>query len=135
MPRGNEYTLDCSLAKETRARLDPFTFAYIETAMWTLTHVDGDSLDYLGLWDIAPETIDKAIADCREFQDAHGQLFIGRESQAGHDLWLTRNRHGAGFWDGDWPESTASILTAAAHAQGEVDWYVGDDEAVYQYQE
>lgn len=21
---------------------------------------------------------------------------------AGHDLWLTRNGHGAGFWDGDW---------------------------------
>jgi hypothetical protein len=22
---------------------------------------------------------------------------------AGHDLWLTSQGHGAGFWDGDWP--------------------------------
>lgn len=22
-------------------------------------------------------------------------------AQAGHDFWLTRNGHGAGFWDGD----------------------------------
>ena len=37
-------------------------------------------------------------------------------SEAGHDLWLTANRHGAGFWDGDWTHGDA--LTEAAHAAG-----------------
>ena len=38
---------------------------------------------------------------------------------AGHDFWLTRNGHGAGFWDGDYPESEETILTDAARTFGE----------------
>ncbi len=41
------------------------------------------------------------------------------EAQIGHDLWLTRNRHGAGFWDGDYPDDLGQALTDAAHAMGE----------------
>lgn len=29
----------------------------------------------------------------------------------GHDLWLTRNGHGAGFWDGDWDENIGDVMT------------------------
>ena len=50
--------------------------------------------------------------------------------QIGHDFWLTRNRHGAGFWDrglGD----VGDRLTKAAHAFGESDLYVGDDGNLY----
>ncbi len=47
--------------------------------------------------------------------------------QAGHDFWLTRNGHGCGFWDGDWPEPQASLLTQASKAFGGVDPYVSDD--------
>jgi hypothetical protein len=50
---------------------------------------------------------------------------------AGHDFWLTRNGHGAGFWDGDWPEPLATVLTDAAHAFGELSPYVGDDGLIY----
>ena len=42
-----------------------------------------------------------------------------RDSAMGHDLWLTRNGHGAGFWDGDWAEPYASIMTDAAKMLGE----------------
>jgi hypothetical protein len=51
-------------------------------------------------------------------------------AQIGHDFWLTRNRHGAGFWDrglGDLGDK----LTAAAHTYGESNLYVGDDGQVY----
>lgn len=50
--------------------------------------------------------------------------------QFGHDFWLTRNGHGAGFWDrgkgelGDW-------LTALVKPYGSQDLYVGDDGRVY----
>lgn len=131
-----EYHLDCSLSRETRETLDAFTFGYVETAMWTLTDDDGQSLDYLGLHDIADETLAKAIADCRQFQTEHAELLADVDlSVAGHDLWLTCNRHGAGFWDGDYPEPLGTKLTEAAHAFGERDWYVGDDGLVYQYPE
>lgn len=50
----------------------------------------------------------------------------------GQDFWLTRNGHGAGFWDGDWDEPEATRLTNAAEAFGEVDLYVGEDGMIYQ---
>lgn len=51
--------------------------------------------------------------------------------RAGHDFWLTRNHHGAGFWDGDWPEAAGETLTNAAHSYGETDLYKGDDKLLY----
>ena len=98
----NQYHLDCSLAKEVRASLDAFTFAYIEAMMWTLTDEDGHSCDHLGLHDIAPDAIDQCRDVCAQFQTANRELLEGSDpSQAGHDFWLTRNHHGAGYWDRD----------------------------------
>lgn len=48
-----------------------------------------------------------------------------------HDFWLTRNHHGAGFWDGDYPEPIATQLTNLAHGFGECNLYVGDDGLIY----
>jgi len=39
--------------------------------------------------------------------------------QVGHDFCLTRNRHGAGFWDRGLG-TRGDVLTKAAHAYGEV---------------
>jgi hypothetical protein len=48
-----------------------------------------------------------------------------------HDFWLTRNHHGAGFWDGDYGKY-GDKLTAIAQTFSEVDLYVGDDGLIYQ---
>ena len=129
----SEYRLDASLCKETRAQLDTFTFAYIEAAMWTLTDEDGHSLDYLGLHDIAAEAIARMVADCAAFQAAHADLLseAGDDAQNGHDYWLTRNHHGAGYWDRGYDDAVSDALTEAAHADGEVNGYLGDDGMVY----
>jgi hypothetical protein len=50
---------------------------------------------------------------------------------AGHDFWLTRNGHGAGFWDGDLSEDVGNALTEAAKKFGECHLYVGDDGQIY----
>lgn len=50
--------------------------------------------------------------------------------QIGHDFWLTRNGHGAGFWDrglGD----VGDQLSEAARAHGAMDAYLGDDGDLY----
>ena len=52
-------------------------------------------------------------------------------SDAGHDFWLTRNGHGAGFWDGDYPEPIGEKLTEISKTFGEVYIYVGDDGEIY----
>ena len=49
----------------------------------------------------------------------------------GHDFWLTRVGHGAGFWDGDLPQALGERLTNASKAAGEVWPYIGDDGRVY----
>ena len=67
--------------------------------------------------------------------DSHSNRGSGRyhvDEQAGHDFWLTRNGHGAGFWDGDWIEPAATILDKTSKHFGNVDLYVGDDRLIYQ---
>ena len=52
------------------------------------------------------------------------------EDRAGHDFWLTRNGHGAGFWDrglGD----LGRRLSDAAEVYGSVDLYPGEDGRIY----
>lgn len=69
--------------------------------------------------DFSNEAIAEIEADCKNFLDQAFDLVKDNLSQAGHDFWLTRNHHGAGFWDGDWPEEAGKTLTALAHSFGE----------------
>lgn len=108
--------------------MNTFIKAYLECALWSSQDEDGDPLDSVfGIDDLAPETLRQAIEDCTAFQADNASDLEGIDpSQAGHDFWLTRNRHGAGFWDRGLGE-VGQRLTDASHAYGEVDLYVGDD--------
>lgn len=117
-------------------KLDSFTLAYLECALWSTMDYTvaqgGDLLDRnYSIVDIDPASLDRIITDCLAFQDAHWDMIAEDLPRAGHDFWLTRNRHGAGFWDGYWPEEVGQTLTDAAHAFGECDLYVGDDRKLY----
>lgn len=111
--------------------MDTFTQSYIETALWSSLTDDGQPLDddYSDA-DISPDTILEMQADCLKFQQLAGDLITGKEEQAGHDFWLTRNHHGAGFWDGDWKEN-GDKLTELADSFKECTLYVGDDGLIY----
>jgi hypothetical protein len=116
--------------------MDPFTRSYIATALWSSTdNADdqgGEPLDAnYGPDDLAPETLASIKEDCEAFQRDNAADIGDRHERAGHDFWLTRNRHGAGFWDGDWPGDAGKRLTAASHAYGPVDLYVGDDGLIH----
>ncbi len=119
--------------------LTTFLNAYIEAALWSST----DESDERGgapmdanykAKDIAPEALGAMRADCAAFlsMDAAREDDIGTDwERAGHDFWLTRNGHGAGFWDGDWPEQSGKRLTALSKTFGESNLYIGDDGRVY----
>ena len=55
------------------------------------------------------------------------------DGSAGHDFLLTRNGHGAGFWDGDWSDvnGAADKLTMAAQSFECFGLYLGDDGMIY----
>ncbi|MBT2609907.1 hypothetical protein J7I97_16905 [Streptomyces sp. ISL-87] len=81
--------------------------------------------------DLSDLTKARMLNDCASFRYAAASLFEGRESDAGHDFWMTRNGHGAGFWDGDWSDPAATILDVASRACGEFALYVGDDGRIH----
>ena len=116
--------------------MDKFTSAYIEAALWSsMDESDeqgGEPLDAnYGIDDIAPETLASILDDCKAFQDDHADDIGSDPERAGHDFWLTRNGHGAGFWDGDWDDDIGRRLTDASDVYGSVDLYVGDDGVIY----
>ena len=111
---------------------DEFTLAYIEAALWSSTDENDEPLDSnYCIDDLSVETLTQAQTDCTAFQEKNAALIGDRESEAGHDFWLTRNGHGAGFWDGDWPKSVGEKLSAESDLFGEIDLYVGDDGKIY----
>lgn len=125
--------------------LDDFTRHYIIAALWSSVDDDGEPLD--GKYeesDIAPEALADMKADCKDFQESNAALLAlayqlykphadapTPQCSAGHDFWLTRQRHGCGFWDRGFPHELGKVLTEAAQAYGEVDLYVGDDGTLY----
>ena len=111
-------------------KLDTFTRVYVECALWSSTDDDGEPLDAsYGPEDIALQTLGQMILDCEAFQ---AYLAPGESlAQAGHDFWLTRNGHGAGFWDGDYPKARGKELTGLCRPFGSFDLYVGDDGKVH----
>src|SRR5208337_2249077 len=93
--------------------------AYVEAALWSSTDDNDTPLDREHVpADIDRETFEKMRADCARFAEENADLLAsentstryGVDAQAGHDFWLTRNGHGAGFWDGDWTEPAATKL-------------------------
>ena len=112
-------------------KLDTFTQAFIIALLWST--IDGDEpLDQnFDINDIAPETMEKIKTECKDFQTQNASLMDGFDPEScGHDFALTRNRHGAGFWDRGYG-AVGDQLTEACHAFGEFNLYVGDDKLLY----
>ena len=119
--------------------LDAVTEQYLVTALWSSTDDDGEPLDSdFGVVDFAPVALAQARTDVSDFLAYNADLIAQAKSlqpdyddtNVAHDFWLTRNRHGAGFWDRGLG-AVGDELTANAHAHGSVDLYVGDDGKVY----
>lgn len=101
---------------------DAFQRGYLECAEWVGILYEESRATFRD--SVSPrwnsESLAQAREDCESFQAAAGALLDGADaSRAGHDFFLTRNRHGAGFWDGDYPEPAGRKLTDMAHVYGE----------------
>lgn len=142
-------------------KLDNFTQAYIEAALWAEIAYGSPQEDEIdppdddgeragtfdqsfqdcgyGVDNLSPELLEHVIKDCVDFQSAYREFlkasYVDVEAfyydiHAGHDFWLTRNSHGAGFWDRDLLHGQP--LTDAAHMYGEESWYVSaKDNLIY----
>lgn len=109
-----------------------FLDAYIECALWSSTDDDGEPLDQIDDLEISDQLREQMKSDAEDFQSANSQLYreAMSDSQAGHDFWLTRNGHGAGFWDRGLGK-LGETLTAKAKEYGGFGLYIGDDGKLY----
>lgn len=122
--------------------MEKFIDGYIECALWASTLGDdcGTPMDQdHSIEDFPAETLEVMRADCVDFFEANQDAIekfcdaIGQdESYAGHDFWLTRNGHGAGFWDRG-AGALGDTLSDAAHQAGTCDLYIGDDLQIHIY--
>jgi len=111
---------------------------YVATALWSTTDDNGAPLDAnYDFDDVDTESLQFQRIECEHFIQSNYSLIValrenGHElSTIMHDFWLTRNSHGCGFWDGDYEEPYATLLTDSANSFGEREPYIGDDGQVY----
>ena len=109
---------DMTMKNEKRAFAEKMLPHYLTCAEWA--DLDEDSEKGLDFSPCAEET---ALADCLRFVGLNWEMVKDiRPEQVAHDLWLTRNHHGAGFWDRPEIYGSQDIsdhLTASAHSFGE----------------
>lgn len=111
------------------------TLAYIEAAYFTDT---GDIEQPPKTAELSTTGYLMAYEACADFiRQCSDAGLIERYEQTGrtwdsfgHDLWLTRNGHGAGFWDRGMAK-LGDELTQIAHCLGSSDLYQGDDDLLY----
>jgi hypothetical protein len=110
-----------------------FTRSYLTTALWASTTPEGCPLDSeFAVNDIDPATLLRMTEDAELFYRYYHEHFPQATSanpdfQAGHDFWLSRNGHGAGFFEFPWPQKLGLFLHDASKTFGEYHLEVGDD--------
>ena len=116
--------------------IDSIVKGYIDAMLWTEEEEIGKDKS---VSDLPPETMNSITTDVKKFYQTSEQLLenipddytdrYGYE-QVGHDFWLTRNGHGAGFWDRGLGE-LGDKLTEISKQFGESNLYIGDDGELY----
>jgi hypothetical protein len=120
--------------------------SYLECAIWTEEErleeentegYEGEIKDLipeadLNIHNFSDDSKIKAYEDIKLFLKYAGDSVDGiDEEQLGHDIWLSRNLHGAGFFDRGYDDDIEKRLMDSAHKIGGVDIYLGDDGLLY----
>lgn len=106
---------------------------YLIACLWSSTDSNDIPLDdQYSIDDISSESKSKAVADITKFLTLAGEATDDISSESiGHDFWLTRCGHGAGFWDRGYTEVIELKLMQAVENFPNVDAVIGDDNLIY----
>lgn len=109
--------------------IDEIVSHYLICAIWSSCDDDGNPLDdAYGTEDIHADLLKSSRDDVESFLDLLKREGVKWDdkmtpAQFGHDFWLTRNNHGAGFWDRGYG-AVGEALTRWAETFASVDLYV-----------
>lgn len=113
------------------------TLDYFEAALWSSPDYSENDAEFLdknfSISDINLACIVKAQNEISDFEEKAEKKGIDLDDidNIGHDFWLTRNGHGAGFWDRNYPGEMGDILTELSEQYGNIDPVIGDDGKIY----
>lgn len=99
--------------------------------------IDSKDFEYFAEEDVNVDSKISAYLDIKTFIQKAGdeavKEAIEKEGlfQLGMDFWLTRNGHGAGFWDRGYSNDNEKKLVQAAKDMRSKNLYVGDDFKLY----
>lgn len=113
--------------------IEKIIFGYLEAAIFTDEEIvleeTGEQID---IGQFSNDTKEKVKSDIEKFISLAGETAINEaietngDEYLGHDIWLTRNGHGAGFFDRGYTNET--LLEAAAEKLGTVHLFFQDGE-------
>ena len=119
--------------------IQTITQHYLIAALWsTVDYETGDHLDdNYSLSDVSSNLQQSTEKDVKLFIELSQPIFDKYKSvvdefyindeQIGHDLLLTRNGHGAGFWDRSWGNLGDELTSLVNGHFKEVNLFVNDD--------
>ena len=120
--------------------MSEFVRAYLACGL-QLSEEEEPALAPLSTHDLPQSLVDMADSDCKLFTAkaslagladyVSGEVDGYSEDQAAYDFWLTRNGHGAGFWDRGLGKAGDRLTTIAQEEFTECTLYVGDDGLPY----
>lgn len=106
---------------------DEFLRAYLECAEWAgLSEEDSDKLQRAANPKWSRKALAAARAECRDFiaYCERERIPLSEDrTRDGHDFYLTRNGHGAGFWDRGYGERGERLSIAAKSFGSAEVWY------------
>jgi hypothetical protein len=125
VPKGKKVQSGSSINTRIKGTIE----GYLEAILFT----ESEELEGMSIYDFGEEARIIAGEACGRFllkADTILDQADTSDDQIGHDFWLTRNGHGAGFWDS--PElyggkDNADALTEIADGFGYSEAYLGDD--------
>lgn len=123
----------------TNPKFNAFVKAYITAMLWSTpgTNAFNEEVESLEGYEIALDTIELIKVDCYNFYKAAFPTLAYLDDKglhsfelSGHDFWLTRNGHGAGFWDRGLGAS-GDLLTELSEKAGQCSPVIGDDNLIH----
>lgn len=114
--------------------IDDILKAYFECALWTEEDNQEINEKDLNIHDITDESKQEAREQIEWFVETAGDALNDiKDDSIGNDLWLTRNGHGAGFWDRKYDEDVRELLTFLCYNLGEAYIEVDDNDKIRIY--
>lgn len=120
----------------TREQALEVVAGYRAAALWSSVGPDNEPLD-VSPYSLSAEATQQFSDEAIEFVTSNAEHVLAFVEvtglgwgQIGHDFWLTRNGHGAGFWDRGVAGPAVDALVESSHAWGEQNLYVSDGEEI-----